>query len=321
MLEIFTALANAITYDFLQIDRETHMAEAVHFFVEDTTKIFFLLTALMLIVGFLRSWVSPEKVRHWLEGKPKIIAYGLAVILGAVTPFCSCSSIPLFIAFLSSGIPLGVTMAFLITSPMVNEVAAVLFGEAIGWDFTLAYVAVGMITGMVGGVLIDALKLEKWVEPFVFQAKMAEGDLDEPKLNMKKRLSHAWDETADILGRVWLYVLIGVGVGAGIHGFVPQEWFIEHAGANNLFAVPLAVIMAVPLYSNVTGVVPVAEVLIAKGLPVGTTLAFIMSTVAISLPEMVILRKVLKLPMIAFFIAYLALAFIIVGYGFNWYYQ
>lgn len=321
MLEIFTTLASAVTYNLLEIERETNLAEAVHFFIEDTTKIFFLLTALMLIVGFLRSWVSPEKVRHWLDGKPKIIAYGLAVILGAVTPFCSCSSIPLFIAFLSSGIPLGVTMAFLITSPMVNEVAAILFGEAIGWDFTLAYIAVGMGTGMIGGALIDALKLEKWVEPFVFTATRMEGDLDEPKLTIKKRFSHAWDETVDILKRVWLYVLIGVGVGAGIHGFVPQEWFIEHASADNLFAVPLAVIMAVPLYSNVTGIVPVAEVLIAKGLPVGTTLAFIMSTVAISLPELVILRKVLKLPMLAFFVAYLALAFMIVGYGFNWFYQ
>jgi len=321
MLEIFTTFASAITYDLLQIAPETHLAEAVHFFIEDTTKIFFLLTVLMLIVGFLRSWISPEKVRHWLDGKPKIIAYLLAVILGAVTPFCSCSSIPLFIAFLSSGIPLGVTMAFLITSPMVNEVAAILFGEAIGWDFTLAYVAVGMVTGMVGGALIDFLKLEKWVEPFVFTVKKSESDLIEPKLTMKKRLSHAWDETADILKSVWVYVLIGVGLGAGIHGFVPQEWFIEHANVDNLFAVPLAVLVAIPLYSNVTGVVPVAEVLIAKGLPVGTTLAFIMSTVAISLPELVILRKVLKVKMLAFFVGYLALAFIIVGYGFNWFYQ
>ena len=321
MLEIFTTIASAITYDLLKIDRETHLAEAVHFFIEDTAKIFFLLTVLMLIVGFFRSWVSPEKVRHWLDGKPKIVAYFLAVSLGAVTPFCSCSSIPLFIAFLSSGIPLGVTMAFLITSPMVNEVAAILFGEAIGWDFTLAYIAVGMGTGIIGGALIDALKLDKWVEPFVFEAKSAEGDLDDPQLTLKKRLAHAWDETRDILKRVWLYVIIGVGLGAGIHGFVPQEWFIEHAGADNIFAVPMAVIMAVPLYSNVMGVVPVAEVLIAKGLPVGTTLAFIMSTVAISLPEIVILRKVLKVKLLAFFIAYLALAFIIVGYGFNWFYQ
>lgn len=320
MLEIFTTLATWLTYDVMHIGKDTHLAEAVHFFIEDTTKIFFLLTFLMLLVGFLRSWVSPEKVRFWLDGKPKIIAYLLAVLLGSITPFCSCSSIPLFIAFLSSGIPLGVTMAFLITSPMVNQVAAILFGEAIGWNFTLAYIAVGMITGMVGGALIDALKLEKWVEPFVFEAKMGENNLDEPALTIKKRLHHAWDETADIIKRVWLYVIVGVGVGAGLHGYVPQEWFIEHAGVDNMFAVPMAVIMAVPLYSNVMGVVPVAEVLIAKGLPVGTTLAFIMSTVAISLPEIVILRKVLKVKLLAFFIAYLALAFIIVGYGFNAFY-
>lgn len=318
MLEGFTKLANFITYDALKLDPVTHLAEAVHFFVEDTTKIFFLLSTLMLIVGFLRSWVSPEKVRHWLDGKPKILAYFLAVILGAITPFCSCSSIPLFIAFLSSGIPLGVTMAFLITSPMVNEVAAILFGEAMGWNFTVSYVGVGMVIGMVGGALIDFLKLDKWVEPFVFQVTAPTDDLDEPQLTIKKRFNHAWDETADILKRVWLYVLLGVGVGAGIHGFVPQEWFIVHAGADNLFAVPIAVLMAVPLYSNVTGVIPVAEVLIAKGLPVGTTLAFIMSTVAISLPELVILRKVLKFKMLVFFVAYLAFAFIIVGYGFNW---
>ena len=322
MLEIFTWLADLIAYDLLKLDAQTHLAKAVHFFIEDTTKIFALITVLMLIVGFLRSWISPEKVRYWLDGKPRSMAYGLAVILGAVTPFCSCSSIPLFIAFLSSGIPLGVTMAFLITSPMVNEVAAILFGEAIGWDFTLAYIAVGMGTGMIGGALIDMLKLDKWVEPFVFQAQGG-GDCcgaGEPKLTLQKRLGHAWDETADILKRVWLYVLIGVGLGAALHGYVPQEWFIKHAGADNLFAVPLAVIMAVPLYANVTGTIPVAEVLISKGLPVGTTLAFIMSTVAISLPELVILRKVLKVKLLAFFVAYLALAFIIVGYGFNWLY-
>ncbi|MCB1538238.1 MAG: permease [Rhodospirillales bacterium] len=321
MIEIFTTFANAVTYDLLQADRETPLAEAVHFFVEDTTKIFFLLTSLMLIVGFLRSWVSPEKIRRWLEGKPRMIAYLLALILGAVTPFCSCSSIPLFIAFLSSGIPLGVTMAFLITSPMVNEVAAALFGEMIGWRFTLAYVGVGMMTGMIGGVLIDALKLEKWVEPFVYAAQKTQDGLNALKPTLQKRFRHAWDETADILKRVWRYVLVGVGIGAFIHGFVPQEWFIEHAGADNLLAVPVAVIAAIPLYSNATGIVPVAQVLIAKGLPVGTTLAFIMSTVAISLPELVILRKVLKAQMLAFFVIYLALAFIIVGYGFNWLYQ
>lgn len=320
MFVVFTKIANFITYELLNIAPNTDLANAIHFFVEDTTKIYFLFTALMMLVGFFRSWISPEKVRLWLEGKPKILAYFLAVILGAVTPFCSCSSIPLFIAFLSSGIPLGVTMAFLITSPLVNEVAVVLFGEALGWRFTFAYVAVGMIIGAIGGALIDFFKLQKWVEPFVYEVKMTVGDLQEVKLDIKQRLSHAWGETTDMLHRVWLYVLIGVGVGAAIHGFVPQEWFIAHASADNLFAVPLAVLIAIPLYSNVTGIIPVAEVLIAKGLPVGTTLAFIMSTVAISLPELVILRKVLKVQMIAFFVAYLALAFVVVGYSFNWLY-
>lgn len=321
MFEIFTKLADLITYNILSLGTGTGLAESVHFFIEDVTKIFFLLTALMLLVGFFRTWISPEKVRHWLEGKPKILAYALAVILGAVTPFCSCSSIPLFIAFLNSGIPVGVTMAFLITSPMVNEVAALLFGEAIGWSFTISYVAVGMITGMLGGALIDLLKLEKWVEPFVFQVKKTGDDRQEPHLTLKQRIRHSWNETADILKRVWIYVLLGVGIGAAIHGFIPKEWFIENASADNIFAVPFAVLMAVPLYSNVTGTIPVAEVLIAKGLPVGTTLAFIMSTVAISLPELVILRKVLKPQMLVFFVAYLAIAFTLVGYIFNWIYQ
>jgi hypothetical protein len=194
MLEIFTKLANYSTYEVLNLDADTHLAEAVHFFIEDTTKIFFLLTVLMLLVGFLRSWISPEKVRNWLDGKPKILAYFLAVIHGAITPFCSCSSIPLFIAFLSSGIPLGVTMAFLITSPMVNEVAAILFGEAIGWTFTLSYIGVGMATGIIGGMLIDFFKLEKWVEPFVFEATKPANDLEEPVLTIKKRFYHAWEK-------------------------------------------------------------------------------------------------------------------------------
>ncbi len=319
MFKIFTKLGDLVAFDLLALDPTTHMAHAIHFFVEDTVKLLFLITVLMTLVGFMRSWLSPEKVRHWLQGKPKWIAYLMAVSLGAITPFCSCSSIPLFIAFLSTGIPLGVTMAFLITSPMVNEVAAVLFGEAIGLDFTIAYVVTGMVVGMVGGFIIDLLKLDKWVEPFVFQVQVNdEGLNEEVELTIKQRLRYALNEAVNLIKQIWLYIIIGVGVGAAIHGFVPQEWFLEHAGAGNLFAVPLAVILAVPLYSNVTGTIPVAEVLIAKGLPVGTTLAFIMSTVAISLPEIMILRKVLKPQMLVFFVAYIAIAFILVGYGFNW---
>jgi hypothetical protein len=181
----------------------------------------------------------------------------------------------------------------------------------------VAYVLTGMVTGIIGGMLTDAFKLDKWVDPYVSNAWATLGDKKTSGLTIRERLHQAWLETRDVLGRVWLWVLIGVGIGAAIHGYVPQQWFIDHAGADNLFAVPLAVIMAVPLYSNVTGTVPIAEVLIAKGLPVGTTLALIMSTVAISLPELMILRKVLLPKMLIFFVAYLATAFILVGYGFN----
>lgn len=317
MADTFIMLADWLVYGLLGLDRQTHFAGVAHFFVEDTAKIFFLLTTLMFLAGFIRSWISPEKVRRWLQGKPKGLAYFLAVTLGAITPFCSCSSIPLFISFLGSGIPFGVTMAFLITSPMVSEVGAVLFGEAIGWHFTLAYVGIGMATGMVGGALIDRMKLEKWVEPFVIRVNVPVDGAEGTKPAIRQRFDRAWNETRDILKRVWPYVLIGVGIGAVIHGYVPQEWIAGNLGADNLLAVPLAVIAAVPLYSNVTGVVPVAEVLIDKGLPVGTTLAFVMSTVAISLPELVILRKVLKLEMLALFVAWLVVAFIATGYVFN----
>jgi uncharacterized membrane protein YraQ (UPF0718 family) len=313
MLSLFTHLADYVAYDLFGLSAGTQGGEAVHFFIEDITKIFFLLVVVVFVVGFLRSWVNPDKVRHWLEGRSRFAAYFLAVLLGAVTPFCSCSSIPLFIAFLSSGIPLGVTMAFLITSPMVNEVAAVLFGEAIGWNFALSYVAVGMGAGMLGGVLIDALKLEKYVEPFACAVPQ---DMDR-KMTLRSRVDFALAEVKSIVGKVGLYVLIGVWLGAVIHGYVPADWFLENVGAENFWSVPLAVLMGIPLYANVTGIVPVAESLIDKGLPVGTTLAFIMSTVGISLPEMIMLRRVLKPRLIAILVAYFFAAFTLVGYAFN----
>ncbi len=316
MFSIFTKLADILTYRLLGLAPESVEAHVLHFFIEDTAKIFFLLVTLVFIIGFFRSWMDPEKIRHWLEGRSRMAAYILAVILGALTPFCSCSSIPLFIAFLGAGIPLGVTMAFLIASPMINEVAALMFGEIIGWHFTFAYVGTGMVTGIIGGMLIDALKLEKWVEPLTSHtAQKEEGN--RTALTLRDRLHYATEETKDIVQRVWHYIIMGVAAGAVIHGYIPQGWFINHAGTDNIFAVPLAVIAAIPLYSNVTGTIPIAEALIDKGLPVGTTLAFIMSTVAISLPELMILRRVLKLPMLVFFVVYLAAAFILTGYGFN----
>lgn len=317
MLEIFTHLADWMAYSLFSLEKGTKLADAVHFFIEDTTKIFFLLALMIYIIGFGRSFVSPEKVRVWLTGKSRFTGYVLAALLGAITPFCSCSSVPLFIAFLSAGIPLGVTMAFLITSPLVNEVAVVLLGEALGLQFTISYVGTGIALGIIGGFIIDTLKLDKWVEPYVWNIKMPTPQSAEEAKGWGWREKYARGEAVDIIKRVWLYVLIGVGLGAGLHGYVPQEWFMEYAGADNIFAVPLAVLVGIPLYSNATGIIPVAEVLLNKGVPIGTILAFIMSIVAISLPELLILRKVLKPQMLVFFVAFLFFAFVGVGYSFN----
>jgi hypothetical protein len=241
----------------------------------------------------------------------------MAVGLGAVTPFCSCSSIPLFIGFVEAGIPLGVTMAFLIASPMINEVAVVLLAALLGWKVTALYVATGLAVGILGGLVVDRLKLERWVEDYVWQIRMGKAELPAADTSLKGRVDYALGQVKEIVGRIWLYVLIGVGVGALLHGFVPQDFFTAYAGADNPFAVPLAVLAGVPLYSNATGVIPIAEALLGKGVPVGTVLALMMSIAAISLPEMIILRKVLKPPLIATFVGILFLAFVLVGYLFN----
>jgi uncharacterized membrane protein YraQ (UPF0718 family) len=328
MWDIFTKLADFLVYSDGGLNPDTAWGQAVHFFVMDTTKIFTMLLILLFLVGILRTWISPEKIKIWLEGRHRMTGYFLAVCLGVITPFCSCSSIPLFIGFLSAGIPLGITMAFLITSPMVNEVAVILFGQAIGWEFTLAYAAVGMIIGGLGGWLCDWLGFERFIETGVqmpLETKptsqscccSCSTDSSKTSQNKKSRLYLAWQETKQIIRRIWFYVVLGIAVGAGLHGYVPQEWVIIHANADNLLAVPLAVVAAVPLYANVTGLVPIAEVFIAKGVPTGTTLAFIMATAAISIPELLILRRMMKLPLMAFLVGFLVLAFIIVGYSFN----
>ncbi len=318
MFETFTQLADFATYTLAGLERGTKAADALHFFIEDTSKIFVLLAVMIYVIGFGRSFVSPEKVRLWLTGKSRATGYVLAALLGAVTPFCSCSSVPLFIAFLSAGIPLGVTMSFLITSPLVNEVAVILLGEAMGMTFTITYVTTGMVIGIAAGALTDLFKLKRFVEPFVWSVKLpAQGPTLLSAESWRWRESFARQEALDIIKRVWLYVLIGVGLGAALHGYVPQDWLITHAGSANPLAVPLAVLMGIPLYANATSVVPVAEVLLQKGVPVGTVLAFIMSVVGISLPEILILRKVLKPQMIAFFIGVMFCSLILVGYLFN----
>ncbi|MEO5375864.1 MAG: permease [Alphaproteobacteria bacterium] len=317
MLELFTRLADWTTFDLLGLAQGGKAADAVHFFVEDTTKIFFLLVAIVFIMGLFRTMISPEKVRSTIEGKSRGVGYLLAVILGAVTPFCSCSSVPLFIGFLEGGIPVGVTMAFLITSPLVNEVAVVILASIMGWKMTAVYVAVGMGVGILGGIIIDRFHMERHVEDYVWKIRMgavAQGDIDN---SPRGRVRYAWGEVRDIVGRIWLYVIIGIGIGSALHGYVPQELFARYASADNPFAVPVAVLMGLPLYSNATGIIPVAEALIAKGVPIGTVIAFMMSVVAISPPEFIMLRKVLKVPMLVFFGTFLAVAFIAVGYLLN----
>lgn len=313
MLAVFTRLADIVTFRLLGLTPGDRLAQAVHFFIEDTTKIFALLVAVVFVMGLFRTLLSPEKVRGMIEGRSRGAAYGVAAVLGAITPFCSCSSVPLFIGFLEGGIPLGVTMAFLITSPLVNEVAVVILGAVMGWKMTAIYVATGMAVGMLGGVLIDRFRMERYVEEYVWSIRMGALAQVQADTSLRGRVRYAWGEVRDIVGRIWLYVFIGIGIGAALHGYVPEELFARYAAADNPFAVPAAVLMGLPLYSNATGIIPVAEALLGKGVPFGTVIAFMMSVVAISPPEFIMLRKVLKPTMLVLFGSYLTVAFILVG--------
>jgi uncharacterized protein len=317
MFRVFTWLADRAAYGALGLEAGSRSGAAVHFFVEDVTKIFALLVTVIFVMGLFRSALSPERVRAWLEGRSRWAAYVMAVVLGAVTPFCSCSSVPLFIGFVEAGVPLGATMAFLIASPMINEVAVALLLTLLGWKLTTLYVATGLVVGVAGGALIDTLGLERWVEEYVWNIRVGAASEAPRRQTARDRVGFAWGEVGGIVGRIWLYVLLGVGLGAALHGFVPEDFFARWAGASNPLAVPLAVIAGVPMYANATGIIPVAEALLGKGVPVGTVLALMMSVVALSLPEMIILRKVLKLRMLGFFAGYLAVSFVAVGYLFN----
>ncbi len=317
MYPVFEKLADWATYDLLRLVPETRLAGSVHFFIQDVTKIFFLLTVIVFAIGFFRALLTPERVRKAVAGRSRVVSYPMAVGLGAVTPFCSCSSVPLFIGFLEARIPLGVTMAFLIASPMINEVAVVVLAAAIGWKYTLLYVVAGLSIGILGGLMIEVLKLEKWVEEYVWKIRMGEAALQEADTGMRARLDFAVAQVKEIVGRIWKYVLIGIAIGAILHGFVPEEFFLKYTSPENLLAVPAAVLVGIPLYSNATGVIPIVESLLGKGVPLGTVLALMMSVAAISLPEMIILRKVLKPQLIATFTGILFVAFVGIGFLFN----
>ena len=295
---------------------DAHLMEAIDFFVYDSIKILLLLLVITHLMGAFRLYLPIEKMRKFLVSHKFYGAdYFLATLFGAATPFCSCSSIPLFIGFLEAGIPLGVTLSFLITSPMINEVAVVLFLGLFGWKITLLYVAAGIFIGVFGGMILSALKLDRYVAGFV-QKKCCccKKDQTNKKQSTFKVINN---DAMGIFKKVAPYVILGVGVGALIHGYVPEGFFEKYIQADNLLAVPAAVILAIPLYANASGVIPIVESLVGKGIPLGTALAFMMAVVGLSLPEALILKKVMRLPLLIAFFSVVALGIILIGYGFN----
>ena len=310
------AFADWLTYSVLGLDSATHAGQALDFFIYDVIKIFILLATMIFLVSYIRTYITPEKARKWLGDKKGIHYNFLASLVGVVTPFCSCSSVPIFIGFVGAGVPLGITFSFLITSPMVNEAAIAVLGGSVGWFATGLYVLSGILIGTIGGYIIGKMKLEDEVEEFVFNATI--GEVEQEDLVPKQRAEFAWGESKDIVKKVWPYIIIGVGVGALFHGYAPEGIMAQYAGVNNPLAVPVAVGLGVPLYSNVMGLIPIAESLIGKGLPVGTALAFLMSVTALSFPELIILKKVLSTKLIMIFVTIVTIGIIITGYLFNW---
>jgi len=322
MLHWFTDFADWLTYSVLVLAPEENITKAVHFFIEDTAKILVLLTLLIYIIAVIRASLNPEKVRYYLQGKNRFLGYFLGSTFGAVTPFCSCSSIPLFMGFVSARIPLGVTIAFLLTSPLINEVAIVMLASLLGLKFTVIYIAIGLFLGMVAGLLVDIFKGERYLVPFL--AKKYEQteevqaiEYQANAMTLADRHQFAKQETTAVLSRIWKWVFIGVAIGAVIHGLIPAIWFEENLAAGQWWSVPVATLMAIPMYANATSVIPIMESLINKGVPLGTTLAFCMSTVAVSLPEFMMLKQVMNAKLLLAIAAYLLIALTLIGWLFN----
>lgn len=307
--------ADWLVYHIFGLAPHTRLGESINFFVYDTIKILLMLSVIIFAVSLIRSYFPPEKTKKILSHKAEFIGNILAALLGIVTPFCSCSAVPVFIGFVEAGVPLGVTFSFLIASPMINEVAIVLLWGLFGWRIATIYVVTGLIVAIVAGLVIGKLNLEHLVEEYVYQVKVK--DLAITELTRQERVEYAWDYTKEILSKVWIYVLIGIGIGAFIHGYAPENFLLQYAGKNNPLAVPLAVLIGVPLYSNAAGIIPIVNALMEKGMAPGTVLAFMMAVTALSLPEMIILRKVLKPKMLAIFASIMAVAITLVGYLFN----
>jgi hypothetical protein len=313
---IIQPLADWISYSVLGLARDSHFGESLAFFLYDVPKILLLLSGMVFAISIIRTFFSPERTRALLGGKREGVGNVFAALLGIVTPFCSCSAVPLFIGFVESGIPLGVTFSFLIAAPTINEVAIILLFGLFGWQVAGLYVASGLLVAIVAGFIIGRLKMERYVEDFVWNIHRTAEAVEE-KLTWADRIERAWESVKEIVGKVWLYVVIGIAVGAGIHGYVPEDALASILGKQAWWSVPVAVLIGIPLYSNAAGIVPIVGTLIEKGASVGTALAFMMSVIGLSLPEAVILKRVLKMPLLITFFIVIAVAIMLTGYMFN----
>lgn len=312
------SIADFIVDKVLNLKSGAHLTESIRFFIFEVPKVMLLLVLIIFIVGIIRSWFSPEKTRKALEGKPLFVGNIMASLLGIVTPFCSCSAIPLFLGFVEAGIPIGVTFSFLIAAPMVNEVALILLVGLFGWKVAIIYVVTGLAVAIIAGFIIEKLKLQKYVADWVYQVKSQQQNNITEKLSFTQRIDAGLESVKEIVGKIWIYIIIGIAIGAGAHGFVPDGFLANALGAQNWYAVPLAIAVGIPLYSNAAGIIPIVSVLIEKGVSLGTALAFMMSVIGLSLPEIIILKKVLKWQLIAVLVGVVAIGIVIVGFMFNY---
>ncbi len=305
------------SYTLLGLEKGSHLGEAIQFFVYDSPKVMMLLTLIVFVVGMIRSFFTQERTRRFLAGKREAGGNVMASLLGIVTPFCSCSAVPLFLGFVQAGVPLGVTFSFLIAAPMVNEIAVVLLYGLLGWKVAAIYLTTGLAIAMIAGWVIGRFKLEHLIEDWVRELRAGEAVVIEEELGWADRIDRGKEAVRDIVGKVWIYVLAGIGVGALIHGYVPEDFMASIMGKDAWWSVPAAVVVGIPMYSNAAGIVPVVEALLGKGAALGTVLAFMMSVIALSLPEMIILRKVLKPKLIAVFVAVVGSGILFTGFLFN----
>jgi uncharacterized protein len=310
-------LADWLTYTALGLSKSGHLGSAVAFFLFEAPKVLMLLTLIVFVVGIIRSYFTPERTRQILAGKRESVGNVMAAMLGIVTPFCSCSAVPLFIGFVQAGIPLGVTLSFLIAAPMINEIAVVLLFGMFGWKVALVYITTGLIIAIASGFVIGRLKMERYVEGWVYEMQAAQAEAPTLQMSFSDRIMAGKAAVVEIVWRVWPYVLAGIAVGAGIHGYVPEGFLASFMGKSAWWAVPAAVLLGVPMYSNAAGIIPIVHALLEKGAALGTVLAFMMAVIGLSLPETIILRNVLKVQLIAVFIGVVATGIIAVGYIFN----